>query len=57
MNSGANETKDALKKKLVETKDQVTILKERTTEVCQGKWLVHRNREMQLVVTRWRANY
>jgi hypothetical protein len=38
MNSDAKENKDALKKELAETKDQ-----ERTTEVRQGKWLVHCN--------------
>jgi hypothetical protein len=37
MNAGAKETEDALKKELVETKDQVRILKERTAEVRQGK--------------------
>jgi hypothetical protein len=36
MNSGAKETEDALKKELAETKDQVRILKERTTKVRQG---------------------
>jgi hypothetical protein len=53
MNSGAIRTVDRLKKELAETKDQVRILKERTTEVRQGKWFVHRNGEVQLVVTRW----
>jgi hypothetical protein len=37
MNAGAKKTEDALKKELAETKDQVKILKERTTEVHQGK--------------------
>jgi hypothetical protein len=36
MGSGTKETEDALKKELEETKDQVRILKERTTEVRQG---------------------
>jgi hypothetical protein len=35
--SGARETETTLEKELAETKDQVTILKERTTEVQQGE--------------------
>jgi hypothetical protein len=34
---GAKETEDALKKELVETKDQVTVLKERTAKVQKGE--------------------
>jgi hypothetical protein len=41
MDVGARETEDALKKELAETKDQVTVLKERTAEVRHGKCLVH----------------
>jgi hypothetical protein len=35
MNSGAKEAEDALEKELAETKDQVKILKERTTETSK----------------------
>jgi hypothetical protein len=42
MDVGARETEEALKKELAVTKDQVTVLKERTAEVHQGKCLVHR---------------
>jgi hypothetical protein len=41
MDAGARETENALKKELAEVKDQVTVLKERTTEVRHGKCLVH----------------
>jgi hypothetical protein len=41
MDTGARETKNALKKELAEVKDQVTVLKERTAEVRHGKCLVH----------------
>jgi hypothetical protein len=37
MCAGAKETEDALKKELTETKDQVTVLKERTAEVQKGE--------------------
>jgi hypothetical protein len=46
MSAGAKETEDTLKKELAETKDQVKILKERTTKTRQGKYLVHCNRAM-----------
>jgi hypothetical protein len=42
MDVGARETEEALKKELAATKDQVTVLKERTAKVCQGKCFVHR---------------
>jgi hypothetical protein len=42
MDAGARETENALKKELVEVKDQVTAIKERTAEVHHGKCLVHR---------------
>jgi hypothetical protein len=34
MDVGARETKDTLEKEQAETKNQVTVLKERTMEVC-----------------------
>jgi hypothetical protein len=34
---GARETEDGLKKELAETKDRVTVLKERTAEVQRGE--------------------
>jgi hypothetical protein len=37
MCAGAKETEDALKKEHAETKDQVTVLKERTMEVQKGE--------------------
>jgi hypothetical protein len=37
MSSGTKETEDALEKELVETKDQVKILKGRTVEVWEGE--------------------
>jgi hypothetical protein len=39
MDAGARETEDALKKELVEVKDQVTAIKERTAEVRHGNVL------------------
>jgi hypothetical protein len=47
MEAGAKKTKDALKKELAETKDQVRILKERTAEVRQGEYLVYFGRAVQ----------
>jgi hypothetical protein len=37
MGSGAKETEDTVKKELAETKDQVKILKERTSEIRHGE--------------------
>jgi hypothetical protein len=51
MDVGARETKEALKKELAETKNQVTVLKERTAEVRQDKCLVHHYRAVRLVAT------
>jgi hypothetical protein len=47
MEAGAKKTKDALKKELAETKDQVRILKERTAEVRQGEYFVYFGRAVQ----------
>jgi hypothetical protein len=41
MDADARETENALKKERAEVKDQVTVLKDKTTEVHHGKCLVH----------------
>jgi hypothetical protein len=55
MDAGARETENALKKELVEVKDQVIAIKERIAKVRDGKCLVHRREVARRAATDRRA--
>jgi cell division protein FtsB len=55
MDAVARETENALKKELVEVKDQVIAIKERIAKVRDGKCLVHRREVARRAATDRRA--